>query len=53
MWILHSISYRSVIIMCVREDDTKDINLLIFKDEFSTVNAMSTVSGYEGLERIL
>ena len=27
---------------------TKDINLLIFKDEFSTVNAMSTVSGYEG-----
>ena len=31
----------------------KDINLLIFKDEFSTVNAMSTVSGYEGLERIL
>ena len=32
---------------------TKDINLLIFKDEFSTVNAMSTVSGYEGLERIL
>lgn len=32
---------------------TKDINLLIFKDEFSTVNTMSTVSGYEGLERIL
>ena len=32
---------------------TKDINLLIFKDEFSTVNAMSTVSGYDGLERIL
>ncbi|SET54612.1 DNA polymerase III subunit delta' [Enterocloster lavalensis] len=32
---------------------TKDINLLIFKDEFSTVNAMSMVSGYEGLERIL
>lgn len=32
---------------------TKDINLLIFKDEFSAVNAMSTVSGYEGLERIL
>ncbi len=32
---------------------TKDINLLIFKDEFSTVNTMSTVSGYEGLERVL
>ena len=32
---------------------TKDINLLIFKDEFSTNKSMSTVSGYEGLERIL
>lgn len=32
---------------------TKDINLLIFKDEFSTVNSMSAVSGYEGLERVL
>lgn len=32
---------------------TKDINLLIFKDEYSTINAMSTVSGYDGLERIL
>ena len=32
---------------------TKDINLLIFKDEFSTIKAMSTVSGYDGLERIL
>ncbi len=32
---------------------TKDINLLIFKDEFSTIKSMSTVSGYEGLERIL
>lgn len=32
---------------------TKDINLLIFKDEFSAIKAMSTVSGYEGLEKIL
>ncbi len=32
---------------------TKDINLLIFKDEFSNINSMSTVSGYDGLERIL
>lgn len=32
---------------------TKDINLLIFKDEYSTVNAMSSVSAYDGLERIL
>ena len=32
---------------------TQDINLLIFKDEFSTIKSMSTVSGYEGLERIL
>lgn len=41
--------YRDVLMYKI----TKDINLLIFKDEFSTVNAMSTVSGYEGLERIL
>lgn len=32
---------------------TKDINLLIFKDEFSAINSMSMVSGYDGLERIL
>lgn len=32
---------------------TKDINLLIFKEEFSTIRQMSTVSGYEGLEKIL
>ena len=32
---------------------TKDINLLIFKNEFSSIKQMSTVSGYEGLERIL
>lgn len=32
---------------------TKDINLLIFKDEFTTIKSMSTLSGYEGLEKIL
>ena len=32
---------------------TKDINLLIFKDEFSTVKSVSTTSGYDGLEKIL
>ena len=32
---------------------TKYINLLIFKDEFSTVKSVSTTSGYDGLERIL
>lgn len=32
---------------------TKDINLLIFKDEFSAINSISMTSGYEGLERIL
>ena len=32
---------------------TKDINLLIFKDEFSAVKSISTTSGYDGLEKIL
>ena len=32
---------------------TKDVNLLIFKDEFSAVKAAGTVSGYDGLEKIL
>lgn len=32
---------------------TKDINLLIFKDEYPTIQSMTTVSGYEGLEKIL
>lgn len=32
---------------------TKDINLLIFKDEFAFVKNVSTLSGYEGLEKIL
>lgn len=32
---------------------TKDINLLIFKDEFSIIKSISTTSGYDGLEKIL
>lgn len=32
---------------------TKDINLLIFKDEFSSIKTLSAVSGYDGLERVL
>ena len=32
---------------------TKDINLLIFKDEFSAVKKAASLSSYEGLERIL
>lgn len=32
---------------------TKDINLLIFKDEFSTIKSMGTLSGYDGLDTIL
>ena len=32
---------------------TKDINLLIFKEEFSAVKSISTTSGYDGLEKIL
>ena len=32
---------------------TKDVNLLIFKDEFSSVKAAGVVSGYDGLEKIL
>ena len=32
---------------------TKDINLLIFKEEFPAINTMSTLSGYEGIETIL
>lgn len=41
--------YRDIL-MC---KTTKDINLLIFKDEFSTVKQVAALSGYEGLERIL
>ena len=32
---------------------TKDLNLLIFKDEFSAVKRAASLSSYEGLERIL
>ena len=32
---------------------TKDINLLIFKDQFPAIKEMGTASGYDGLERIL
>lgn len=32
---------------------TKDMNLLIFRDEFSSIKHISTVSSYDGLERIL
>lgn len=32
---------------------TKDINLLIFKEEFSAIQKRATTSGYEGLEKIL
>lgn len=32
---------------------TKDINLLIFKEEYSAIKSLGTTSGYEGLEKIL
>lgn len=32
---------------------TKDINLLIFKDEYPAIKNMCMVSGYEGLEKIM
>jgi DNA polymerase-3 subunit delta' len=32
---------------------TKDINLLIFKEEFSDIKTAGTVSGYDGLERVM
>lgn len=41
--------YRDVLLYKV----TKDINLLIFKDEYKTINEISRGSGYEGMERIL
>lgn len=41
--------YRDVLLYKV----TKDINLLIFKDEYRTVNEISKMSGYDGIERIL
>lgn len=41
--------YRDVLLYKV----TKDMNLLIFKDEYKTVNEISKNSAYDGLERIL
>lgn len=41
--------YRDVLLYKV----TKDINLLIFKDEYRTVNEISKNSGYDGIEKIL
>ncbi len=41
--------YRDVLLYKV----AKDINLLIFKDEYSTVSEMGQKSSYEGLENIL
>lgn len=41
--------YRDVLLYKV----TKDINLLIFKDEYRTINEISKNSGYDGIERIL
>ena len=32
---------------------TKDMNLLIFKDEYKAINGMGQKVGYEGLEKIL
>lgn len=41
--------YRDVLLYKV----TKDINLLVFKDEYRTINEISKNSGYDGMERIL
>ena len=41
--------YRDVLLYKV----TKDMNLLIFKDEYKIVNEISMNSGYNGLEKIL
>lgn len=41
--------YRDVLLYKV----TKDMNLLIFKDEYRTVNEISMNSAYDGLEKIL
>jgi DNA polymerase-3 subunit delta' len=41
--------YRDVLMFKV----TKDMNLLIFKDEYKTINGMGQKIGYEGLEKIL
>lgn len=41
--------YRDILIY----KTTKDINLLIFKDEYPTIKNVSMLSGYEGLEKVL
>ena len=41
--------YRDVLMFKV----TKDMNLLIFKDEYKTINGMGQKIGYDGLEKIL
>ena len=41
--------YRDVLMFKV----TKDMNLLIFKDEYKTINGMGQNIGYDGLEKIL
>ena len=41
--------YRDVLLYKV----TKDINLLVLKDEYRSINEISQVSGYDGLEHIL
>ena len=41
--------YRDVLMFKV----TKDMNLLIFKDEYKAINGMGQKVGYEGLEKIL
>ena len=41
--------YRDILLYKV----TKDINQLIFKEEFRTVNEISQNSGYDGIEQIL
>lgn len=41
--------YRDILLYKV----TKDINQLIFKDEYRTVNEIGSSSGYDGLEKIL
>lgn len=41
--------YRDVLLYKV----TRDINLLIFKNEYRTINEISKHSGYDGIERIL
>lgn len=41
--------YRDILMFKV----TKDINLLIFKDEYNTINELSSRTGYDGFEAIL